>query len=64
MNKAEDTINAGDTEWMGLYAVLEVTVPLQQDGSDLTFTATHMSVGSGARHLRGHDQHRPGHLKL
>ena len=49
MNKAEDTINAGDTEWMGLYAAsLEVTVPFKkQDGSDLTFTATHMSVGSG-----------------
>ena len=49
MNKAEDTLNAGDTEWMGLYAAsLEVTVPFKkQDDSDLTFTGTHMSIGSG-----------------
>ncbi|MGB0588893.1 MAG: EGF domain-containing protein [Myxococcota bacterium] len=49
LNKAEDTVNAGDDEWMGLYAAsLEVTVPFKkQDGSSLTFGATHMSIGSG-----------------
>jgi hypothetical protein len=49
MNKDEDTVNAGDTEWMGLYAAsVEVTVPFKtEDGSNVTFTGEHMSIGSG-----------------
>jgi hypothetical protein len=49
MNKDEDTLNAGDTEWMGLYAAsVEVTVPFKtEDGSNVTFTGEHMSIGSG-----------------
>ena len=49
INSSANTINAGDDEWMGLYAdSLEVTVPFKkQDGSNLTFNANDMSIGSG-----------------